>query len=109
MCSNNLNYCMLVFRMRGLLLVVFNDLWRAHLGLIWVAAKLSQSPALTQQIPTLVQFVMVTAAVEHSRQHRYVEIRVVVDAHLPLVMKESMQPTNVLRDRPLPRDRQRQE
>ncbi len=41
---------------QGLLLVVFNDLWRAHLCLIWVAPKLSQSSALAQQIPTLVQF-----------------------------------------------------
>jgi len=40
----------------GLLLVVFNDLRRAHLCLIWATPKLSQGPALTQQVPTLVQF-----------------------------------------------------
>ena len=40
----------------GLLLVVFYDLRRAHLCLVWVTPKLSQGPTLTQQIPALVEF-----------------------------------------------------
>src|SRR6266446_5567943 len=43
-------------RIAGLLLVVFDDLRRAHLCLVWVTPKLSQGSTLTQQIPALVEF-----------------------------------------------------
>jgi hypothetical protein len=49
-----------------------------------------------------------TAPIKHSRQHRYVEIGVVVDAHLAFPVVQTMQPAGVLRDRPPPRDRKRQ-
>ena len=49
------------------------------------------------------------APVEHSCEHRHVEIRVVVDADLALAVVEAVQAAGVLRDRASPRDRQRQE
>ncbi len=38
------------------------------------------------------RFVAATAAIEHPRQHRHVEISVVVDAHFALAVIEAMQP-----------------
>src|SRR5690348_9825789 len=38
-----------------LLLVMFNDSWIAHCGLVGVETKLSAGTALTQQVPTLIQ------------------------------------------------------
>ena len=49
------------------------------------------------------------APVEHPRQHRHVEVRVVVDAHLALAVVEAVQSARVLGDRAAPRDRKRQE
>ena len=46
--------------------------------------------------------------IEHSRQHRHVEVGIVVDAHLSLAVVEPMESARVLRDRASPRDRQRQ-
>ena len=46
---------------------------------------------------------------EHPRQHRDVAIDVVVDAHLELALVQTVQSSRVLHDRPLPRDRHRQE
>jgi hypothetical protein len=39
-----------------LLFVIFDDLRRTPLGLVWITPKLSQGSTLAQQIPTLVQF-----------------------------------------------------
>ena len=54
---------------------------------------------------------LVTAAapVEHPREHRDVEVRVVVDAHFALAVVQPVQPAGVLRDCAPPRDRQREE
>jgi hypothetical protein len=46
--------------------------------------------------------VAAATSVKHSCQHRHVQIRVVVDPHLPLAVVEAMQPSNVLRNRPPP-------
>jgi hypothetical protein len=46
--------------------------------------------------------------VEHSRQHRHVQIGIVVDAHLALAVVQTMRSAGVLRDRSSPRDRKRQ-
>src|SRR5216684_5533502 len=47
--------------------------------------------------------------IEHSRQHGHVQVGVVVDSYLTLAVIQAMQPSDVLRNRSPPRDRQRQE
>ena len=53
-------------------------------------------------------FITAAASVEHPRQHRHIEIGVVVDAHLALAVVEAMQPAGVLGDGSSPRDWKRQ-
>ena len=48
------------------------------------------------------------AAIKHPRQHRHVEVGVVVHAHFTLAVIEAVQPAGILRNRPVPRNRQRQ-
>ena len=55
------------------------------------------------------RFIASTTAVEHPRQHRDVQVSVVVDAHLALAVMQPVQSTDVLRDRSMPGDGKRQE
>ena len=49
-----------------------------------------------------------TAPIEHSRQHRHVEVGLVVDPDLALSAMQAMEATNALGNCPTPRHRQRQ-
>ena len=55
------------------------------------------------------RFVAAATSVEHPRQHRHIQIGVVVHPHFPLSLMQAVQPTGVLGDRAAPRDGQRQE
>ena len=41
-------------------------------------------------------------AIEHSRQHGHIQVRVVVDPDVTLAIVEALKPADVLRDRPPP-------
>jgi hypothetical protein len=47
-------------------------------------------------------FVPAATPIEHSRQHRHVQVGVIVDPYLTLAVMEAMQPPDVLRNRPSP-------
>jgi hypothetical protein len=54
------------------------------------------------------RFVAAAAPVEHARQHRHIEVRVIVYPHLSLTVVEAVQPSGVLGDGPAPRHRKRE-
>ncbi|EXI75343.1 MAG: hypothetical protein AW07_01244 [Candidatus Accumulibacter sp. SK-11] len=48
------------------------------------------------------RFVALAAPVEHPRQHRHIEVGVVVDADLPLAVVQAMQTAGILGNRSSP-------
>jgi hypothetical protein len=53
-------------------------------------------------------FIASAAPIEHPRQHRHIQICIVVDADFAFAVEEPVQPPRVLRDRPAPRHRERE-
>ena len=54
------------------------------------------------------RLVAAAATIEHPRQHRHVQVGVVVDADLALAIVQAVQAADVLRNRPAPRNGQRE-